>query len=86
MMNKLEIKEDMLKYEPDDSINELFKLCNDLLLGKYKQKLMHDSEVERIDIDQNDNSKNLNDINNLKINRKLIEEMVENKNEYNIKI
>ena len=85
MMNKLEIKEDMLKYEPDDSINELFKLCNDLLLGKYKQKLMHDSEVERIDIEQNDNSKNLNDINNLKINRKLIEEMVENKNEYNIK-
>ena len=85
MMNKLEIKEDMLKYEPDDSINELFKLCNDLLLGKYKQKLMHDSEVERIGIDQNDNSKNLNDINNLKINRKLIEEMVENKNEYNIK-
>ena len=87
MMNKLDIKEDMLKYEPDDSINELFKLCNDLLLGKYKQKIMHDSEIEINGIEQNDNNKNnINDINNLKINRKLIEEMVEkNKNEFNIK-
>ena len=85
MLNKLEIKEDMLKYEPDESINELFKLCNDLLLGKYQQKLMHDSEIERIGIEQGDNNKNRVDINNLKINRKLIEEMVENKNEYNIR-
>ena len=80
----LDIKEEnMLKYEADDSINELFKLCNDLILGKYKQKIMHDSELDK-NIDQYDNSKNNNDYFNLKINRKLIEEMIENKNDYNI--
>ena len=85
-INKIEIKEEnMLKYEADDSINELFKLCNDLLLGKYKQKMVHESELEKGNFDQNDGGKNINDFNNLKINRKLIEEMVENKNEYNIK-
>ena len=82
VINELEIKkENILKYEADDSINELFKLCNDLLLGKYKQKMIHEfSEIE-----QNENNKKINDFNNLKINRKLIEEMIENKNEYKIK-
>lgn len=85
VIKNLDIKEDnILKYEPDDSINELFKLCNDLLLGKYKQKMIHDSEIER-GLEQNENTKNKNDFNNLKINRKLIEEMMENKNEYNLK-
>ena len=83
VINNLEIDEDnMLKYESDDSINELFKLCNELLLGKYKQKIVHDSELEN-SMSKYDNS--MMDYNNLKINRKLIEEMIENKNEYNIK-
>ena len=84
VINNLEIKEEnTLKYESDDSINELFKLCNELLLGKYKQKMIHDSEMGG-DVSKYEN-KNLNDYNNLKINIKLIEEMIENKNEYNIK-
>ena len=85
VINKLDVKEDnVLKYEPDDSINELFKLCNDLLLGKYKQKNNHDLQFDK-GSDINEKNKNINDFNNLKINRKLIEEMMENKNEYNIK-
>ena len=84
VINNLEIKEyNTLKYESDDSINELFKLCNELLLGKYKQKMIHDSEIGG-DIAKYENKK-INDFNNLKINIKLIEEMIENKNEYNIK-
>ena len=74
-------KETLLKYEADDSINELFQLCNDLLLGKYKQKMMH----ENLENEINENIQKINDFNNLKINRKLIEEMIENKNEYKIK-
>ena len=82
MINKLDVKEDnILKYEPDDNINELFKLCNDLLLGKYKQKILHDNEINT---EQVENDKNLSSFNNLKINRRLIEEMMENKNEYNL--
>ena len=82
MINKLDVKEDnILKYEPDDNINELFKLCNDLLLGKYKQKILHDNEINT---EQFENNKSLSSFNNLKINRRLIEEMMENKNEYNL--
>ena len=82
MINKLDVKEDnILKYEPDDNINELFKLCNDLLLGKYKQKILHDNEINT---EQVENDKNLSSFNNLKINRRLIEEMMANKNEYNL--
>ena len=82
MINKLDVKEDnVLKYEPDDNINELFKLCNDLLLGKYKQKLLHDNEINTEKVE---NNKSLSNFNNLKINRILIEEMMENKNEYNL--
>ena len=82
MINKLDVKEDnVLKYEPDDNINELFKLCNDLLLGKYKQKLLHDNEINTEKVE---NNKSLSSFNNLKINRILIEEMMENKNEYNL--
>ena len=84
IINKMEIKnENMLEYEADDSINDLFKLSNELLLGKYRQKMAHDSDIDKINNDQNDGNKNINDLGNLKINRKLIEEMVENKNEYN---
>jgi len=82
MINKLDVKEDnVLKYEPDDNINELFKLCNDLLLGKYKQKILHDNEINTEKVE---NNKSLSNFNNLKINRRLIEEMMENKNEYNL--
>ena len=82
VIEHLDVKEEnMLKYEPDDSINELFKLCNNLLLGKYKQKIIHETELDK-NLDQNEN--NNNDYFNLNINRKLIEEMIENKNEYNI--
>jgi hypothetical protein len=70
----------MLKYEADDTINELFQLINNLLLGKYRKKINHDSEIGK-GIDFNDNNKNFNDFSNLKINRKLIEEMMENKEE-----
>jgi hypothetical protein len=81
-INKLDVKEDnILKYEPDDNINELFKLCNDLLLGKYKQKILHDNEINAEKVE---NNKSLSSFNNLKINRRLIEEMMENKNEYNL--
>ena len=80
MISQLDIKEEnQLKYEADDSINELFKLCNELLLGKYKKKLLHESEME---IEKMDKDKNHN-FNNLKIDRKIIEEMIENKNKYN---
>jgi hypothetical protein len=82
-INKMEIKnENMLEYEADDSINDLFKLSNELLLGKYRQKMAHDSDIDKSNNDQNDGNNNFN-LGNLKINRKLIEEMVENKNEYN---
>jgi hypothetical protein len=82
MINKLDVKEDnILRYEPDDNINELFKLCNDLLLGKYKQKILHDNEINAEKVE---NNKSLSSFNNLKINRRLIEEMMENKNEYNL--
>ena len=85
IINKLEVKEeDMLKYESDDTINELFKLCNELLVGKYKQKISHDSELNNIIFKKENKGNNLNDFNNLKLNRKLIEDMIENKNEYNI--
>ena len=87
IINKLEVKEDnMLKYESDDTINELFKLCNELLLGKYKQKISNGSELENVIIknENNSNGNNLNDFNNLKLNIKLIEDMIENKNEYNL--
>ena len=85
-INNLEVKkENMLKYEADDSINELFKLINDLLLGKYRQRISHDNEIGK-NIDFNENNKNINnDFSNLKINRKLIEEMMENKEEHNFK-
>ena len=80
-INHLEVKkENMLKYEADDTINELFQLINNLLLGKYRKKINHDSEIGK-GIDFNDNNKNFNDFSNLKINRKLIEEMMENKEE-----
>ena len=72
-------EENQLRYEADESINELFKLCNELLLGKYKKKLLHESELE---IEKMDKDKN-NYFNNLKIDRKIIEEMIENKNRYN---
>ena len=86
IINKLEVKEeDMLKYESDDTINELFKLCNELLVGKYKQKISHDSELDNQIFKKENKGNNLNDFNNLKLNRKLIEDMIENKNEYNIK-
>ena len=79
-ISQLDIKEEnQLKYEADESINELFKLCNELLLGKYKKKLLHESELE---IEKMDKDKN-NNFNNLKIDRKIIEEMIENKNKYN---
>ena len=79
MINQLDIKEEnQLKYEPDDSINELFKLCNELLLGKYKKKLLHASEVELEKMDKDNNY-----FNNMKIDRKIIEEMIEDKNKYN---
>ena len=82
VIDKFDIKkENLLKYEADDSIDELFQLCNDLLLGKYKQKMMH----ENLDNELNENIQKINDFSNLKINRKLIEEMIENKNEYKIK-
>ena len=80
MISQLDVKEEnQLKYEADESINELFKLCNELLLGKYKKKLLHESELE---IEKMDKDKN-NNFNNLKIDRKIIEEMIENKNKYN---
>ena len=80
MISQLDIKEEnQLRYEADESINELFKLCNELLLGKYKKKLLHESELE---IEKMDKDKN-NNFNNLKIDRKIIEEMIENKNRYN---
>ena len=80
MINQLDVKEEnQLKYEADESINELFKLCNELLLGKYKKKLLHESELE---IEKMNKDKN-NCFNNLKIDRKIIEEMIENKNKYN---
>ena len=83
-IGNLDVKEEnMLKYEADDSINELFRLCNDLLLGKYKQKIIHDSELDK-NLELNENNKNNNGYFNLKLNRKLIEEMIENKNDYNI--
>ena len=79
-ISQLDIKEEnQLKYEADDSINELFKLCNELLLGKYKKKLMHESELE---LEKMEKEKNYN-LNNLKIDRKIIEEMIENKDQYN---
>ena len=41
MISQLDIKEEnQLRYEADESINELFKLCNELLLGKYKKKII----------------------------------------------
>ena len=84
VIRHLDVKgEKMLKYEADDSINELFKLCNDLLLGKYKQKMIHEYDIDK-NLEQIENNKNNNDFCNLKINRKLIEEMIENKNELNI--
>ena len=84
VIRHLDVKgENILKYEADDSINELFKLCNDLLLGKYKQKMMHEYDIEK-NLEQIENIKNNNDFSNLKINIKLIEEMIENKNEINI--
>ena len=79
-ISQLDIKEEnQLKYEADDSINELFKLCNELLLGKYKKKLMNESdlEVEKMEKDKNNN------FNNLKIDTKIIEEMIENKDHHN---
>ena len=80
MISQLDVKEEnQLKYEADESINELFKLCNELLLGKYKKKLLHESELE---IEKMNKDKN-NNFNNLKIDRKIIEEMIENKNKYN---
>ena len=79
-ISQLDIREEnQLKYESDDSINELFKLCNELLLGKYKKKLLHESELE---IEKMDRDKS-NNLNNLKIDRKIIEQMIENKNRYN---
>ena len=85
-INNLEVKEEsMLKYEADDTINELFKLINDLLLGKNRQRICHDSEIGK-NIIFNGTNKNINkDFNNLKLNRKLIEEMMENKDELNLK-
>ena len=84
VIRHLDVKgQNILKYEADDSINELFKLCNDLLLGKYKQKMIHEYDIEK-NLEQIENNKNNNDFSNLKINRKLIEEMIENKNELNI--
>ena len=80
-ISQLDIREEnQLKYESDDSINELFKLCNELLLGKYKKKLLHQSEleIEKMEKEKNDN------FNNLKIDRKIIEEMIQNKDQYNI--
>ena len=80
-ISQLDIREEnQLKYEPDDSINELFKLCNELLLGKYKKKLLHQSEIE---IEKMEKDKN-NNFNNLKIDRKIIEEMIQNKDQYNL--
>ena len=80
-ISQLDIREEnQLKYEPDDSINELFKLCNELLLGKYKKKLLHKSEIE---IEKMEKDKN-NNFNNLKIDRKIIEEMIQNKDQYNL--
>ena len=80
VISQLDIREEnQLKYESDDSINELFKLCNELLLGKYKKKLVHESELE---LEKIDNDKN-NHFNNFKIDRKIIEEMIENKNKFN---
>ena len=82
VIQHLDIKEEnILKYEADDSINELFKLCNDLLIGKYKQKMIHDSEIDK-GFDLIDNNKS--DFNNLKINRKIIEEIIENKTDFDI--
>ena len=79
MINQLDVKEEnQLKYEADDSINELFKLCNELLLGKYKKKLLHASEVEAEKMEKDNNY-----FNNMKIDRKIIEEMIEDKNKYN---
>jgi hypothetical protein len=84
IIDNLEVKEEnMLKYESDDTINELFQLCNNLLLGKYKQIMMH--LIENENIGNNEKMENVNDFNNLKLNIKLIEEMIENKNEYNLK-
>ena len=78
-ISQLDIREEnQLKYESDDSINELFKLCNELLLGKYKKKLMHQSEIEIEKMDKDNN----NNLNNLKIDRKIIEEMIQNKDQY----
>ena len=58
VIEHLDVKEEnMLKYEPDDSINELFKLCNNLLLGKYKQKIIHETELDK-NLDQNENNNN----------------------------
>ena len=82
VINNLEIYEkNMPKYEYDDSINDLFKICNYLLLGKYNQKMMLDSEIEK-NGDKNEET-NINDFNNIKINRKIIEDLIEYKNEYN---
>ncbi len=86
-LSRMEIKKDnIITYEPDDSINELFKLCHDLFLGNYRQKRVHDTDIEKSNYDQNEGNKNINNFSgNLKINRKLIEEMVENKNDINFK-
>jgi hypothetical protein len=51
------------------------------LLGKYKQKILHENEINT---EQVENNKSLSSFNNLKINRRLIEEMMENKNEFNL--
>ena len=85
VINKLEVNEEnMLKYESDDTINELFQLCNNLLLGKYKQKNIHDSELDKNE-GKNENNGNMNNLNNLKLNIKLVEDMIENKNDFNLK-
>ena len=60
-ISQLDIREEnQLKYESDDSINELFKLCNELLLGKYKKKLMHQSEIEIEKMDKDNNNNYIN--------------------------
>ena len=81
-MENLDIKQgNVLKYEPDDSINELFKLCNSLLLGKYKKdcsnKYMPDTNII-----ENNNESNVNHLNNMKTNQRLIDELIEKNKDF----
>ena len=81
-MENLDIKQgNTLKYEPDDSINELFQLCNSLLLGKYNKDNSNKYKSEANNT-ENNNESNATHLNNMKTNQRLIDELIEKNKDF----